>query len=243
MTGRPVPKWYGDRPLRPLWHAVVLCISLLVWSVPGSALAQYRGGREPPEENYLQRTGILYVHGGAFLARPVRDFRHPTGGAASTGIGWKVDIGAWMSPNVTFGFEYGGFDNDRYSAYHPFAGEQFAFISWMGFDNTFWQAVIRYHLRVEKRVIPYLYFGGGRIYSSFLLDSHVYGYTERIEISKMSKKGVSMLSYGLGVDVVLARHVTAGLECCSMEWSTDELIPQARIWGVLRLALNLSWHF
>ena len=228
------------RPIRPIYPLVVLFVVLLVGSLPGSALAQYRGGREPPEEDFLGRKGVLFASTGGFYAQPLREFKNPNQGAAAHTFGWKVSIGAWITQHITTEFEWGLFNNDRNSDIHPFSGKHYDFISWMGYESTFWQVVFRYHLRVEKRVIPYLTIGGGRVGTSFLLDSEAYGYTQQVNLSSGT---ASAFSYGLGANVVVVKHIVLGIECRSMEWTTRSVIPTTCMWGIFRFGLHMSWHF
>ena len=226
--------------LRPVWHLLVICVAVLTWCLPVSALAQYRGGREMPEENYLGRKGYLFANASGFYAQPAHDYKDPTRADAAHGFGWKVSVGIWITSAVTAEFEVGGFGNDRKSRRHPFSGDIYPFITWMGYDNTFWQAIFRYHLRIEKRVIPYITLGGGRMDTSFLLDSTSGGFTQQVE---MIDTDAFVLHFGFGANLVLVKHVMLGIDMGSMEWSTRSLIPGSEIWGVFRMGLNLSWHF
>ncbi len=220
--------------------AVILLTGIQLLVFPDVVSAQYRGSRELPEDNYLGRKGILYASTGGYYAQPIHDFKEPGMGAAEHTFGWKVGFGGWITSNITTGFEYGSFINNRYTDNHPFSLGSYASVSWMGYESTYWQVLFRYHTLVEQRIIPYILLGGGRINSTFLLDAYVSGETERINLASGSS---IIVSYGLGANVVMAKHVALGLEIHAMEWSNTRFIPNTEIWGIFRFGLHLSYHF
>lgn len=229
-------------PVRPVWPLLVICVTVFSWCLPESVQAQYRGGRELPEEDYLGRKGVLFATAGTFYCQPTLDYKDFSRGAGEHGFGWNTSIGAWMTSRASVEFEWGGFLNHRRSDLHPFSRGIYSTITNVRFENTYWQAVVKYHMRIEKRVIPYLTVGVGWVYISVLMDSSIHGYLEQIN---MISGDAIALSFGLGTILVLREHVAFGLECRSLQWSTSstEIIPYTTIWGTFRLGMNLSWHF
>ena len=219
---------------------VILLVLLQLLSLPVPADAQYRGGREMPEEDYLYRKGILYANVGGFYGQPVKDFKEPTRGAAAHSFGWQVGLGGWITSQISVGIEYARIDNDRYSDRHPFSLQSYSLVTWMGYKNTIWQLVVRYNLRIEKKVIPFVLIGGGRLKTSFLLDHYFSGTPEQVELISGES---NFLSYGVGANVVLARHIALGLEMYWLEWSNRSIIPGTEIWGLFRFGTHLSYHF
>ncbi len=225
---------------RSVCMPVVLLVLVQLLALPAPADAQYRGGREMPEDDYLGRTGILYANVGGFYGQPVKDFKAPTRGAAAHSFGWQVGLGGWITSKISLGIEYARIDNDRYSDKHPFSHQSYSALTWMGYKSTLWQFVIRYHLRIEKKVIPFILIGGGSLKTSFLMEHHFSGTPEQIEYVSGESKA---FSYGLGSKIVLARHIALDLEMRWLEWSNRSIIPGTEIWGLFRFGTHLSYNF
>lgn len=227
-------------PARSVCMPVVLLVLVQLLALPVPADAQYRGGREMPEDDYLGRTGILYANAGGFFGQPVKDYYAPARGAAAHSYGWQVGMGGWITSSISVGVEYARIDNDRYSDRHPFSHQSYPAITWMGFQNTIWQFVVRYHVRIEKKVIPFVMIGGGGLKTSFLMDHNFSGTPEQMELVSGESNS---FSYGLGAKIVLARHIALDLEMSWLEWSNRSIIPFTEIWGLFRFGTYLNYNF
>lgn len=220
-----------------LFLVLPLTLSLMLL-LSSSVEAQYRGGRRPLEKA-LKRSGLLFIEAGFFQTTPSRDFSKPSGGAASDGSGWRFNIGTWFGNRFTGEVEWGRFNNDRYILSDPWNLLTWPNITGMDFRNSYLVPIIRYYLLPDRRVIPYILGGMGKIRSEFIV-RFTQGNREYEEV--MSQKS-TFFSFGAGMNVVIADHATIVAEWRSYDWFNDALLPGVKYWAVSRLGLGFSWHF
>ncbi len=216
---------------------VLLLLPAFLLAAP-AVQAQYRGGRRPPKQP-LQRNGLLFVEAGWYNTVPGHDFSSETGGAAEEGDGIQLTVGTWLSPRVTGEFEVGHFSNRRYSEVVPYTLQRYDNITGMEFQSGYWQAQVRYHLNVKRRLMPFLLLGAGRISPSFDIHFTVDG----LNRVYARKRAGWLLSGGLGLDIVVGQHAAVVLEWRWKEWFGDWFIPGAHYWQVQRTGAGLAWHF
>ena len=217
---------------------LLLLITTALTIIPSEVKAQYRGGRKPPEIA-LKRTGILFFETGIYRASPGRDFSKGFAGAASIGTGWKVNIGGWLGGGFTVELERGVFTNDRFVLSDPWNLRTWSNVTGMNYRNSYVVPLLRKNFLTDRKVIPYVLGGMGKIKSSFTVQFTQGGRTYRETSSVKS----TMLSLGAGVNIVIANHATVVAEWRSFEWFNNSLMPGIKYWSVSRLGLGLSWHF
>jgi hypothetical protein len=206
--------------------------------MPYGTEAQYRGGRRPPEKA-LKRTGLLFVEAGVFQTTPSRDFSRMSGGAASDGTGWRFNIGTWFGNRFTGELEWGVFDNDRYILSDPWNLQSWPNITGMGFRNTYLVPIFRFNMLPDRRVIPFILGGMGKIRSNFIVH---FTQGDRTHKQVMSQKS-TFFTLGAGVNLVIADHATIVVEWRSFDWFNDALLPGIKYWAVSRLGIGFSRHF
>ncbi len=221
----------------PSFLLLLLTISAFT-IIPVKVEAQYRGGRKPPEKA-LKRTGLLFVEAGLYRASPGRDFSSASRGAASIGSGWKVSVGSWIGGGFTGELEWGVIDNDRFSSTNPWYFREFSNVTGMDFHNSYLLPLLRINFLTDRKVIPYVLGGMGRVHSRFTVHYTMGGNTYREAKSVKSP----VISLGVGVNLVVADHATVVVEFRSYDWFNNGLIPGLEYWTVSRLGLGLSWHF
>ncbi|MFC1627732.1 hypothetical protein ACFL3H_01300 [Gemmatimonadota bacterium] len=224
---------------RGLSSILLLLLTMVAFTIiPSVAEAQYRGGRKPPEIA-LKRAGLLFLEAGANRVSPGRDFSAISGGAASTGTGWKFSVGSWFGGGFTGELEWGVFNNERFLLSDPWNIQTWSNIAGMDFRNSYLLPLLRLNLMTDRKMIPYILGGIGRVQSSFTVQ---FTQGDRMYRDTTSIKS-TLFSFGVGVNLVVADHATMVAEWRVFEWFNRSLMPGIRYWSVSRLGLGLSWHF
>ncbi|MFC1499406.1 hypothetical protein ACFL6T_00105 [Candidatus Zixiibacteriota bacterium] len=224
---------------RELPSILLLLLAMTLYTIiPSDVEAQYRGGRKPPEKA-LKRAGLLFFEAGIYWTTPGRDFAGVSSGAASAGTGWRVNVGSWLGGGFTAELEWGVFDNDRFNTINPWYLQTFSNVTGMDFRNSYLLPLLRINVLTDRKIIPYVLGGIGKVRSSFSVHFMQNG---RSQIMTQSVNS-TLTAVGVGWNLVIADHATMIAEWRSFEWFNDSLIPSIRYWSVSRLGLALSWHF
>lgn len=224
------------RDLRPFLLLLLTMMAFMI--MPIEAEAQYRGGRKPSEKA-LKRAGLLFIEASIYQAIPERDFSGRSGGAAETGTGWRFSVGSWFGDRFTGELEWGVFSNDRYETTDPWNLQTWSNITGMDFHNSYLLPLLRFNLLPDRKVMPYILGGIGKVRSRFTVH-FTQGDTAYEELKSIRS---TIFSLGVGVNLVIADHATIVAEWRSLDWFNNSLIPGIRYWAVRRVGLGLSWHF